>query len=166
MTINRTHLAGLELARSSFREWLRTCSGVYGKKLDGLIAQAQAAPEAEPVALSVWYGSMPESNGKSNWTAILYRKGEGWSEGITIDRGEYPDRVRYEADCMRFLIGELAGEPDILDYDAEAHSGYTAPQHDAELVELLDRLHPYVRGCSAELWAEYQSKLATLKVKP
>ena len=23
--------------------------------------------------LKVWYGSMPESNGKTNWTAILYK---------------------------------------------------------------------------------------------
>lgn len=40
---------------------------------------------------------------------------------------------------------------------------YTAPPHDAELVELLRKLHPYVRGCSAELWDEYRAKLATLR---
>lgn len=82
------------------------------------------------VELAVWYGKMPESNGKSNWTAILYRKGGegsllgGLSDGITIDRSEYPDRVRYEADRMRYLIGELVDEPFILDYDANLHSGY------------------------------------------
>lgn len=74
--------------------------------------------------LTVWYGSMPETNGKTNWTAILHRKGQQLWEGITIDRSEYPDRVRYEADRMRHLIGELADEPDILAYDADAHSGY------------------------------------------
>ncbi|PTS86464.1 hypothetical protein DBR00_02600 [Pseudomonas sp. HMWF032] len=84
------------------------------------------SPEAQP-ALTVWYGPMPESNGKSNWTAILHRKGECISEGLTLDRSEYPDRVRYEADRARFLIGELQEKPFILDYDADKHSGYVAP---------------------------------------
>lgn len=77
--------------------------------------------------LTVWYGSMPETNGKTNWTAMLHRKGQHQWEGITIDRSEYPDRVRYEADRMRHLIGELPDEPDILSYDADAHSGYVKP---------------------------------------
>lgn len=77
--------------------------------------------------LTVWYGAMPETNGKTNWTAILHRKGQQIWEGITIDRSEYPDRVRYEADRMRYLIGELPDEPDILSYDADAHSGYVKP---------------------------------------
>lgn len=76
--------------------------------------------------LSVWYGSLPETNGKSNWTAILC-SGDDITSGITIACSEYPDRVRYEADRMRFLIGELAEEPDILAYDAKKHSGYVAP---------------------------------------
>lgn len=78
--------------------------------------------------LTVWYGSMPETNGKSNWTAILHRKGECISTGITIGRSEYSDRVRYEADRMRYLIGELQEEPDILTYDANKHSGYVYPK--------------------------------------
>lgn len=82
-----------------------------------------------PVELTVWDGAMPESNGKSNFTAILMRKGapflDGIMGGITIDRSEYPDRVRYEADRVRFLIGELPDEPDILAYDTDKHSGYT-----------------------------------------
>lgn len=86
---------------------------------------------AEPVSqhqeLTVWYGAMPETNGKTNWTAMLHRKGQNPWEGITIDRSEYPDRVRYEADRMRHLIGELSDEPDILAYDADAHSGYVPP---------------------------------------
>lgn len=77
--------------------------------------------------LTVWYGSMPETNGKTNWTAILHRKGECLSTGITVCRSEYPDRVRYEADRMRHLIGDLADEPNILAYDADAHSGYVPP---------------------------------------
>jgi len=109
----------------------RSGDGVYGN------AKAQAAWEgwqaraastsanvAQGAKLSVWYGSMPESNGKTNWTAILH-KGD-IAEGITIDRSEYPDRVRYEADRMRWMIGEIDKKPWILDYDADKHSGYVA----------------------------------------
>ncbi|WP_048223841.1 hypothetical protein [Enterobacter quasiroggenkampii] len=75
--------------------------------------------------LTVWYGSMPESNGKANWTAILHRKGEGrCMDGFTIDHSEYPGRVLYAADRVRYLIGEKSERPSILDYDADAHSGY------------------------------------------
>lgn len=78
--------------------------------------------------LTVWYGAMPESNGKTNWTAILHRKGEGrCMDGFTIDRSEYPGRVLYAADRVRYLIGEKSDRPSILDYDAEAHSGYVRP---------------------------------------
>ena len=96
-------------------------------ELEAELAQLRAGQE--PVALSVWYGPMPESNGKQNYTALLHRKGESLFDGvvITLDRSEYPDRVRYEADRVRHLIGELAEEPCITDYDADAHSGYVAP---------------------------------------
>ncbi|WP_240740647.1 hypothetical protein [Lelliottia amnigena] len=77
--------------------------------------------------LTVSYGPMPESNGKTNWTAILHRKGEGMLDGITIDRSEYPGRVLYAADRARYLIGEKPDRPFILDYDADKHSGYVAP---------------------------------------
>jgi hypothetical protein len=107
-------------------------------------AMNRAALTAEKVAgpkLAVWYGAMPESNGKTNWTAILH-KGD-LAEGHTIDRSEYPDRVRYEADCVRYLIGELPERPWILDYDADKHSGYIAPrpaQTQAALTLTLDQL--------------------------
>jgi hypothetical protein len=83
--------------------------------------------------LTVWYGEMPESNGKSNWTAILCRKNaesalSSMTSGITIARSEYPGRVKYEADCMRYLIGELAEEPDILEYDTDTKSAYAKAQ--------------------------------------
>ncbi|MEC5518055.1 hypothetical protein P9874_014650 [Enterobacter hormaechei] len=82
----------------------------------------------EKPELTVWYGSMPESNGKANWTAILHRKGEGrCMDGFTIDRSEYPGRVLYAADRVRYLIGEKSERPSILDYDADAHSGYVKP---------------------------------------
>jgi hypothetical protein len=83
-------------------------------------------PQKPSPKLSVWYGPMPESNGKTNWTAILHRG--DITSGITIERSEYPDRVRYHADCVRYLIGELKAEPNILDYDAEKHSGYREPK--------------------------------------
>jgi len=86
------------------------------------------APPAQQPELTVWYGSMPESNGKTNWTAILHRKGEGRCfDGFTIDRSEYPGRVRYAADRVRYLIGELPERPHLLDYDGDEHSGYAAP---------------------------------------
>lgn len=128
-----------------------------------------AAPSPAPASvkpeLTVWLGPMPESNGKSNFTAILMRKGadllEGVTGGITIERSEYPDRVRYEADRMRYLIGELDVEPCILDYDPDKHSGYKAPASDVVQVPrdvakaLLDE------GSRAETW-KAQDKLRAL----
>jgi hypothetical protein len=90
-----------------------------------LARQPAAIDKQEAVKLSVWYGPMPESNGKSNWTAILHNG--DIASGITLDRSEYPDRVRYEADRARWLIGELPEEPFILNYDADKHSGYVKP---------------------------------------
>ena len=86
-------------------------------------ARAYLAGAKAPEPLQVWFGSMPESNGKTNWTAILHRG--DLAEGITLDRSEYHDRVRYEADRARFLIGELSEEPDILAYDPELRSPAT-----------------------------------------
>ena len=92
----------------------------------GRAAMLQGADEKPD--LTVWYGSMPESNGKANWTAILHRKGEGrCMDGFTIDRSEYPGRVLYAADRVRYLIGEKSERPRILNYDADAHSGYVSP---------------------------------------
>lgn len=95
-----------------------------------------ASPVPAQNDLAVWYGPMPESNGKTNWTAILYRKNPdcrmgGIGDGYTIDRSEYPDRVRYEADRVRHLIGELKEPPFILDYDENKHSGYEEQQPSA-----------------------------------
>jgi hypothetical protein len=89
--------------------------------------------------LAVWYGPMPESNGKTNWTAILHNG--DFATGITLDRSEYPDRVRYEADRARWLIGEMVEEPLILDYDAEKRSDYVAPP--APLDVIKDAIRDY-----------------------
>lgn len=92
-------------------------------------AGVKVGMERSAPVLQVWYGAMPETNGKTNWTAILHRKGDHLWEGITIDRSEYPDRVRYEADRLRYLIGESDKRPCIIDYDANAHSGYAEPRN-------------------------------------
>lgn len=125
-------------------------SACYGR-LDELavaIEQLKASarfpePPATPqAALTVWYGQMPETNGKSNFTAILMRKGGDIVDGITIDQSEYPDRVRYEADRVRYLIGELKERPDILAYDADKHSGYVAPSQSAQKPEQTEAMVP------------------------
>lgn len=89
----------------------------------------QPAAAQEVVALKVWCGPMPESNGKQNWTVVLYRKGDPLFKGPhdCVYVSEYPDRARYEADRLRFIIGERADEPDITAYDSELHSGYAVP---------------------------------------
>ena len=72
--------------------------------------------------LTVKLRSFPESNGKRNWTALLVREDETWDGligncgGITVDRGEFWNRVAYKAERARFLIGERDTEPHILDY--------------------------------------------------
>lgn len=114
---------------------LAAITGTPGQELAHLSTPAAPVTASQP-ELTVWYGPMPESNGKSNYTAILMRKGgdadveklDNFTDGITIDRSEYPDRVRYEADRARYLIGELTERPDILAYDAEKHSGYVKPE--------------------------------------
>jgi hypothetical protein len=113
----------------------------------GPVAPERADADTVGAKLTVWYGPMPESNGKTNWTAILHRGDV--MEGITIDVSEYPDRTRYEADRMRWMIGELADEPWLLDYDADKHSGYAATPasqeradagKDAALLEALRKI--------------------------
>lgn len=104
---------------------------------DVLLAVDALNANASQPELTVWYGAMPESNGKSNWTAMLHRKGESKSLNyMTIDRSEYPERVRYAADRVRFLIGEISERPSILDYDADKHSGYVSPATAPQPVKL------------------------------
>ncbi len=92
-------------------------------------SSAPEAREGDQPKLTVWYGEMPESNGRRNWTATIRRVNptDKWDQGFCFARSEYPDRVRYEADRMRWIIGELAERPNILAYDADLHSGYVAP---------------------------------------
>ena len=104
-------------ARSYAQEMGRTIEPLYA-------AASPARPE-----LTVWYGKMPESNGRENWTAVLRRVNptDKWDQGFCFARSEYPGRVLYEADRVRWIIGERAERPDILAYDADAHSGYVEP---------------------------------------
>ena len=82
--------------------------------------------------LTVRLTSFPESNGKRNWTALLVRE-EPWDGligncgGITIDRGELWNRVAYEAERARYLIGERDTEPHILDYGDDIETPDTWP---------------------------------------
>lgn len=73
--------------------------------------------------LTVRLIAFPESNGKRNWTAMIIRADEkGWGGllsncgGVTVAHGELWNRVAYEAERARLLIGERDTEPNILDY--------------------------------------------------
>ncbi|OQS40592.1 hypothetical protein [Chromobacterium haemolyticum] len=147
-------LEALKELRDAYQEFM----GLPAVKANAAIAAAArladkvAQPESS-AALTVWYGSMPESNGKANWTAILHRKDGCLSEGFTLERSEYPGRVRYEADRVRYLIGELEIEPSILDYDGSQHSGYVnhqpaiaqlaaVPEEWREFIECVSKQEP------------------------
>lgn len=102
-------------------------SGRQIERLDLALARRQ---------LTVWEGAMPESNGRSNFTAVLHRKDskglDAFTDGFQFSRSEYPDRVRYDADFMRWLIGERVDNPDMWDkcYDMGKHSGYVPQDHE------------------------------------
>ena len=85
-----------------------------------LAAPSSTVGDGQP-RLTVRLQSFPESNGKRNWTALLVRT-EKWGGlvgncgGISLAHGELWNRVAYEAERAKLLIGERATEPDILDY--------------------------------------------------
>lgn len=75
------------------------------------------------VELTVKLVSLPESNGKRNWQAYFVRKNNdnfkgliGSLGGVCIAWGECFNRVAYEAERARFLIGERTEEPKIKAY--------------------------------------------------
>lgn len=93
--------------RDEFAEWLSA-------------SPAAKVTPAQP-RLTVRLTSFPESNGKRNWTALLVRADKwdgliGNCGGISLARGELWNRVAWEAECAKFLIGERDTEPFILDY--------------------------------------------------
>jgi len=71
--------------------------------------------------LAVWFDSMPESNGKRNWTVVLHPADatgfDLFEKGFQVHRSEYYDRARYDADSLKFMLGLIEKEPFILDYD-------------------------------------------------
>lgn len=122
---NGTRRAGGGLGWGEWQE----CSEAEAKRVTGLSSWQVRSQDYVPATptpaeggrdaarLTVWYGPMPESNGRTNWTAILH-SGD-MVDGVTLARSEYPDRVRYEADRVRYLLGDLPERPDILDYDGD-----------------------------------------------
>lgn len=153
MTINREHLAGLNYARSIIEEnWP---AEALLEIVDNCIAQAQAAPEAEPVA-------------------FMYSDISDTEEYLRLE-----PFVLIGGDLERHAARAVQGVRSVTPL-------YTAPQHDAELVELLREcqrlLSAEPRGilsgmasqASRAAWYEemtpvrdrIDAKLATLKVKP
>ena len=80
--------------------------------------KAQLA-EKEENKVRLWFGSMPESNGKKNYTAILYFRKSGLLSGptFTLERSEFENRVRWSADYLQWMLdGAPEGKmPDITD---------------------------------------------------
>lgn len=80
--------------------------------------------------LEVIIRAFPESNGNQNWTAMLVRKDRTWNGlrgnagGITIARGEYWNRVAYNAERTKFLIGAVSTEPSIKNYMHDTKEPY------------------------------------------
>lgn len=103
--------------------------------------------------LSVWFDSMPESNGKRNWTVMLHRKDQSMTDGMTIHRSEYYDQARYDADTLRFMIGEIEKEPFILDYDEKRKN----PPEEDNLVNSLDEFLERVKTMTAEQIGDFFS---------
>ncbi len=90
-----------------------------------LAVQARCAAAHTPASggpkLGVLFNSMPESDGRSNWTVVLHRANDSgldvFSNGFQVHRSESYGQARYHADRLRFLIGDIPDRPDILEYD-------------------------------------------------
>lgn len=85
------------------------------------VKELEARVKEQQPKLTVRLTSFPESNGKRNWTALLVRVDKwgglvGNCGGITVDRGEYWNRVAYHAEQAKLLIGERDTSPNIMDY--------------------------------------------------
>lgn len=88
--------------------------------------------------LIVGFGSMPESNGRENWTVRLIRRKDidpnqpinAEANAFQLFRSEFKDRMRYEADCLRFFLEQTDKKPNILDYDADLCSDFAKNQRE------------------------------------
>lgn len=104
----------------SFFEW-PTDKRTDVVTLTSCLLFAKHCVEKSQPRLTVRLTSFPESNGKRNWTALLVRVDKwdglvGNCGGISLARGELWNRVAWEAERARYLIGERDTEPFILDY--------------------------------------------------
>lgn len=162
MTINRTHLAPCPFCGASAHatpEHRPTrmaehvmCLGC-GAELDGpgsieqwnTRAQAQAAPEAEPVQVEA------VATTKENEDGELYLD---WLLEGGISALEFPGQL------LLVAHGSVTN-------DTGQGQVYTAPQHDAELIELLERVVDRLRKAQMfDLSTQVCAKLATLSAKP
>ena len=91
----------------------------YSDGFDEAISQESSVSRQEPITVRIF--SFPESNGKRNWTAMFVRV-KSWdglignAGGITIGYGECWNRVAFNAEKARYLLGERMTEPSIVDY--------------------------------------------------
>lgn len=124
-----------------------TTTVAVGSPLDGRVGP----PATMQPRLTVRLCSFPESNGKRNWTALLVRV-DAWSGligncgGITVAHGEFWNRVAYEAERTKLLIGERDTEPCVLDYGEDIQT----PEQWAGEVRGGRALRPNVRANRAD----------------
>ena len=149
MTINRTHLAGLELALNEMAEHGFELKAHAGYHLMPLIADAQAAPEAEPVT---WREH-----------SVNYAKGEKCPETIETLQAAWA-RDQELIDDMRHEIARHKTRINRLEQRR-------SQRHDAELVELLRESKTWIDNNSChgtdaiDLMSRIDAKLAALSVK-
>lgn len=106
------------------------------------------------IILRVVMYSMPESNGKRNWTAMFKRTTKfdglvGNCGGVLIDRGECWNRVAYEAERARVLTGERISEPDIMEYAIDVNTPDEWQGNDPESLIMIKPAH--TPNASAEM---------------
>lgn len=138
MTINRSDLSGLELVRKQ----VSITNPLAAEQLDYLIAQAKAAREAEPVDV----------------VAHMYQHDEtglvGFVDQQQVDWGFQKNNPRLQ------LCGELMTVAQHNRIMADA------PQHDADLAELLRDAMKTIHGLAPGRFAVEEllrAKLATLR---
>lgn len=117
----------VDAGHSHESELFNTVMQAHNEETTRLHQQLDIAVKGAQPKLTVVICSFPESNGKRNWTAMLVRvdgfdKLIGNAGGITIARGELWNRVAYEAERTRLLIGERDTEPHIYDYGDDIHT--------------------------------------------
>lgn len=94
-------------------EWHENCTSAVKE----ILAEDKLQPE-----LIVVLVSFPETNGKKNWTAQFRRADKTWKGlpgncgGITFSAGEYWNRVAYDFERARYLLGQRELEPSIIDF--------------------------------------------------